>query len=317
MDSLKGNESLSSNGTRFNQFKENESLAKGDSHKHLSEILTTSQWELLVMLKKKYKNRLDSNSDPTLESNLILLRATIEDIIDKCNNNLRDIERQKKRYNEIIGNRSDSVDEMEEFKKDMLKYIISTESINKHFRNETSFLYPINESMIMDKCRLERRMRVAAYEMAHTSRTTFTIDEVPEESDSFYEKGNSNTVTNSGASCNIYLLPKMHYEQSTLGDKKLSSEIHVTYKRHGGKKLKKESASAENFMKIAEKRRQVEKYVSQELRPKDVNREIPIKVSYAKNNIHRKESIENDKSEGSTSIMYKICSYLCRRVRRS
>lgn len=115
---------------------------------------------------------------------------------------------------------------------------------------------------------------------------------------------------------NIYLLSGNPCVQIKMNDRNLLSEINI---KETSKSLEhgKQVASAENMIKVAAKKMELEKYVEQEQEECDApDREIPVKVSCAKKNIYLDEDFSHDR-ESEKSFISKICNFLCRKFRKS
>ncbi|CAG4953887.1 unnamed protein product [Colias eurytheme] len=192
---------------------------------------------------------------------------------------------------------------MEDFIKDMIQHIISSHNSAASSQTETkdksiSFDLPSERSPLST---------VEAYRNQNYS-TDSTFD----------ESSNCKTSSNKKEeTLNIYLLTGTPYVAIRMNNRNLVSEINV--RESVMDDIEGQLASAENIKKIAAKKLQLEKYVTQQRVQTRTERDIPIKISSAKKDIPLNEDFiyNNCQEQSVKSFMSKICNYICKRFRKS
>lgn len=292
-------------------------LAKGDSENLLTpSSLSNSGKRLHYILKNKSQElQTDDSSNASLESNIKFFKTAVQEIFDNFYNCMNDFELYKKRYYEILSKtREDSIAEMEEFIKDMIQHIISNESMSSDAKKVASdldsdmtkiysnakvttesYFLDTNIDLVKEDCAIGIPVGIETNNMK--------FDDVHEE---FTVKCNN---------------AKLFVTNTNLNERHLHSDLNfktiVNYKVDS--KKEKQVASAENFVRIAEKRLQLQEYyLDKNNDTESSDRDIPVKNSCGMNNIHLKEKEANDnKNEnGSFNIIYRFCNYLCKRFRK-
>ncbi|XP_075977207.1 uncharacterized protein LOC142977285 [Anticarsia gemmatalis] len=309
--------------------------------------LTNSELDKLEM--KIFRNisqelQTEHSSLSSLESNIKFFKTTVQEIFDNFYASMRDFELYKKRFHEILSkNQEDAVADMEDFIKDMIQHIMSSESSISHdskrsydskssdtYKNgsdvtsydikdndtyvkKTSYLCnhdnpitPLSANTISDAG--SRQPVVEAYK---------NVDYCTDSTGGESKLRKSNNIGPSKEEIfNIYLLSGNPYVQIKMNDRNLLSEINIKEpcKTIGDGKY---VASAENMRRVAAKKMELEKYVEQERENDDgPDREIPVKVSYAKKNIYLNEDFTQE-HECEKSFISKICNYLCKKFRKA
>ncbi|XP_045497123.1 uncharacterized protein LOC123695338 [Colias croceus] len=271
-----------------------DSITNSDLDKLEMKILSTMSQELQT----------EEMSVESLESNIKLFKITVQEIFDNFYANLQDYEYFKRKYNEILSkNQEDIIQEMEDFIKDMIQHIISSHNsaISSHTETKDksiSFDLPSERSPLST---------VEAYRNQNYS-TDSTFD----------ESSNCKTSLNKKEeTLNIYLLTGTPYVAIRMNNRNLVSEINVRESIIDD--IEGQLASAENIKKIAAKKLQLEKYVTQQRVQTRTERDIPIKISSAKKDIPLNEDFiyNNSQEQSVKSFMSKICNYICKRFRKS
>lgn len=259
-----------------------------------------------------------SSSSYTLDSSVKFFKTTVEEIFDKFYTNMRDFELYKQRYREILNkNREESVEEMEDFIKDMIHHIMSSESsvfnesrlcqVTDKGINATPMESPKNGSLLRDLHSVVESFKNDNYQ------TDSTADEKVCSS----KQETKNKVNNEDI-LRIFLVSGNPFVEIKMNNRKLLSEINID-SRPPEYKSSIQAASAENIKRVAAKKLQLETYERQqsELNTSLSDREIPVKVSFAKKNIHLDQDFDHESDQNEKSFISKICSYLCKRLRRT
>lgn len=301
--------------------------------------LTNSELDKLEM--KIFKNmsqelQTDNNSVASLESNIKFFKTTVQEIFDNFYASIRDFEAYKKRFHEILAkNQEEAVADMEDFIKDMIQHIMSSDSsLSNESRkgctksdssNRTDDFSSVDakdgDTYAKNQVNLEETITL---ETANTNSGTESVQpfvEAYKNEDYYTDSTMEDMKAYKGVSpkeevFNIYLLSGNPCVQIKMNDRNLLSEINIKEPSNsmGDSKY---VASAENMRRLADKKMELEKYVEQEQNYYDgPDIEIPVKVSYAKKNIHLNEDFTHDR-ESEKSFIAKICSFLCRKFRKS
>lgn len=247
--------------------------------------------ELKVLKKISHELQTDETSIESLESNIKLFKCTVQEIFDKFYNSMNDYELYKQKYNEILSKKNDSVMEMEEFIKNMIQNILS-----------------ISETTI-DRNKKEIGDKTFNNGSAAFAVETYKNENYLSESADDSKCGNKNQET-----LNIYLLSVAPYVAIKMNNRNQLSEIDI--RDSSIDQFDGQLASAENIKKIAAKKRQLEKYVTQH-NVQGNDRSIPIKVSCPKKDISLNQDFAKDNQEENRSLITKICNYICKRFRKT
>ncbi|CAK1540337.1 unnamed protein product [Leptosia nina] len=246
--------------------------------------------ETKVFEKKSPELQTDGMSSEGLDSNIKLFRSTVREIFDKFYSSMKDYEIYKKKYNEILTRNDDSIVEMEDFIKNMIQNILST--------SETE----VNRDYILEND-LTSKDSIAVETYKNENYSTESAE------DSSNNRGNSKKEE----TLNIYLFSVSPYVAIKMNNRSQLSEINIRDSSVDG--LEGQLASAENIKKIAAKKRQLEKYITQH-HAQSHDRTIPVKISNPKKDISLNEDFIFESQE-NRSFMSKICNYLCKRFRKS
>lgn len=246
--------------------------------------------EIRILRKISQELQTDDSSLGTLDSNIKIFKTTVQQIFGNFYENMHDYELYKQKFNEILEkNRGDSVVEMENFIKDLINHIGSSESSTSDIEN-----------------------RARHGDIPTTTLETFKNDNYLTDSTFDEESSKCNTETKKEDTVNIFLVGGTPYLEIKMTDRSLFSEINI---RHKHLESIKELASAENIKKVAAKNLELQRYDQREqLVLKD--RDIPVKSSCAKKNMLDEEN-DAEKDDGSKFFIFKICNYICRKIRRN
>ncbi|KAG6441892.1 uncharacterized protein LOC115448603 [Manduca sexta] len=266
------------------------SLHNSSSLKDGKVTLTDSELdkiEIQVFSNVSQQLQTDESSVSSLESNIKFFKTTVQEIFDNFYANMRDFELYKKRFHEILAkNREDSLGDMEDFIKDMIHHIMSSDASNESNKSES-----LTESEVNAK----------------------TWSGHGDGSQAIIPRENTSGVKNTDDILRIILMNDGPCVQIKMNDRNHLSEINI--KSPNLDAAKNQIASADNLKKLAAKKLLLENYIQQEVNAPD--REIPVKVSYAKKNIHLDEDFAPNYSGDSKSFMARLCNYLCKRFRRN
>ncbi|RVE53673.1 hypothetical protein evm_001814 [Chilo suppressalis] len=308
--------------------KENSKLVNPEFHEieagDSSKILTNSELE---KLEKKIYNTMskelqtDDSSISSLQSNIQLkcFKATFLKIFDNFYTSMRDIETYKSRLEEILSkNKVDAVNEMESFIEDVFNHIMSSDSnIRQENRNSVENLTTeIKDKdvtgMLSTTSSTTNRQTVNLLESLHSVVEAYKRDNYQYDCPS--EDALLNTSTKKEEILNIYVQGGAPYLHITMNDRNLLSE---TNKYSNNEKEHRPIASADNLKMLAAKKQQIE-YEYNQVESLSIDREIPVKASFAKKNICLDEDFTHvrEKDENK-SFISKICNYICKKLRRT
>lgn len=272
----------------------------------------------------KIENNIVSNisqetscSSCTLDSSVKFFKTTVEEIFDKFYTNMRDFELYKQKYREILNkNREESVEEMEDFIKDMIHHIMSSESsvfnesrlcqVTDKGTSASPIGSPKNGSLLHDLHSVVESFK----------NDNYLTDSTPDDKVCSSKKERKNKANNEDI-LRIFLVSGNPFVEIKMSNRKLLSEINIDSRAEY--KPSTQAASAEDIKRLAEKKLQLEMYERQQskLNTSLSDREIPVKISFAKKNIHLNQDFDHEAEQNEKSFMSKICSYLCKRLRRT
>ena len=313
----------------------------------------------------------DDNSKSSLESNIKFFKTTVLEIFDNFYASMRDFELYKRRFNEILEkNKEDAVADMEDFIKDMIQHIMSSETLISSEGRKTTTDYAslsckddINTSCkddINTSCKddtntsfkdgskdtdaegdgdggkstdlaslsfRDKQTNVSNFDeessYATNNSTAENLHSVIEAykndhylTDSTLDDNSPKAKTASKDEIlNIFLLSGNPCVQIKINERNLLSEINIKEPVKGPDRGK-HVASAENMERLAAKKMELEKYVEQGQDFNVPDREIPVKVSYAKKNIYLNEDFSQER-DTDKSFITKLCNFLCRKFRKT
>ncbi|XP_073957659.1 uncharacterized protein [Choristoneura fumiferana] len=257
-----------------------------------------------------------TSSSCTLDSSVKFFKTTVEEIFEKFYTNMHDFELYKQRYREILNkNREESVEEMEDFIKDMIHHIMSSESsvfnesrlcqVTDKGTSASPMGTPKNSSLLRDLHSVVESFK----------NDNYLTDSTADEKVCSSKQETKNKVNNEDI--RIFLVSGNPFVEIKMNNRKLLSEINIDSRAEYKSSI--QAASAEDIKRIAEKKLQLEMYERQqsELNTSLSDREIPVKISFAKKNIHLDQDFDHESDQNEKSFMSKICSYLCKRLRRT
>ncbi|CAH0727639.1 unnamed protein product, partial [Brenthis ino] len=273
----------------------NDNKDSGDNKRSItnSEI---DKLEMKILSKISQELQTDDSSVGSLDSNIKIFKTTVQQIFENFYNNMQDFEIYKQKFNDILEkNKGDSVGEMENFIRDMIKHIGSS------------------DSSVLNNSKFERSNQEESPNepIPNITVETFKNDNYLTDS-TFTGSSKCNSETKKDETVNIYLLSGTPYLNIKMNDRSLFSEINIGHQYVDGIK---ELASAENMRKVAAKKVELENYVKQKKYHLN-DRDIPLKNSCAKKNI-LDEEFNEEKDEGSKFFIFKICNYICRKIRKN
>ncbi|CAG9581922.1 unnamed protein product [Danaus chrysippus] len=270
-----------------------DSITNSDLDKLEMKIMTRMSQELLT----------DTSTVSSLDSNLKLFKTTVQQIFDNFRDSMCDFEDYKKRFNEIIQkNKGDSVTELEEFISNMLHNIRSSEVSVSNNKN-------IEET--------DRNNEVICPKDYENNQEILTVNNSSTIINDFEYSPSSNTASNSGM-LNTCLVSEFPCLDVKITERNILSERNF---REPCLNDVGHLASADNIKLWRRKNIEIEKYVSEQdhynVYDTKMDRDIPVKNSCAMKNIHLNEKFVNDKDkEENKFFMFKICSYICKKLRK-
>ncbi|CAH1639977.1 unnamed protein product [Spodoptera littoralis] len=329
---------FSSLGEYYKKYEHDEVPVKDSSYEEVTttvrnKSLTNSELDKLEI--KIYRNisqelQTDDNSVGSLESNIKFFRTTVQEIFDNFYANMRDFEIYKKRFNEILAkNKEDAVADMEEFIKDMIQHIMSSETVTSTETKKSNDIPPPLPLPPPPMTLRDKETNVSSFD--DTSSNDMTVSTTENLQSVIESYKNDNYLTDSTFDdntskakalptkeeiFNIYLLSGSPCVEIKMNDRNLLSEINI---KEPLKMLNegKHVASADNMERLKAKKMELEKYVEHTAQDPNVpDREIPVKVSYAKKNIHLNEDFSHDR-DTEKSFITKLCNFLCRKFRKA
>lgn len=266
-----------------------------------------------TILKSKSEKLDTDNSYSSLESNIKFFRTTVQQIFDNFYSTMKDFELYKKKFQLILQkNKAESIAEMEDFIKDMIQHIMSSDSVSNYNRGTSIATETRDEQTVTDDSQSERPT---------------LSDAVTDNVESLFEAyKNDNYLTDSVAdeksiptkstqdAVNTYLLGHVPFLEIKGNERNQLSEMCI---KDSGNKVENQVASAEDLKKLAAKRKELDKYVKQIQNYKGPDREIPVKISSPKKNIHLDEDFAVHRENTDKSLLVKICNYICKKIRKA
>lgn len=267
--------------------------------------------EMTILKKMSQELQTDNNSSSSLDSNIKLFKTTVNQILENFYSNMQDFEVYKKKFNEILEkNKGDSVVEMEDFIKEMIHHIGSSESSVSGCKlteakdvDENSFICKVD--LNKEKLLNSLNSTVEAYRNEN-----YLTDSTFGQNSSKFSSGDKKEHF-----LNIFLMNGTRYVEIKMNDRSIFSEINIRDQCLEG--IKEPLASTENLKKLKAKKLELENYAREQERPIKY-REIPVKNSNGKNNIHLGENcLEGDKDGYHKFFIFRICNYICRKIRKN
>ncbi|XP_053610044.1 uncharacterized protein LOC128675017 [Plodia interpunctella] len=281
---------------------------------------------------KLYKNlsqdlQIEHASATSLESNIKFFKSTIQEIFNTFQSNLRDYDVYKQKLNEILSRtQEESISDMENFIKDMIQNIISCESSFQSLVTNDNMVQVDNQvevqdcetsTMQDDASKTDTLDSLKTFDTSYDESVQLIVEAYKNDNyltDSTFNENNSKKNHTIDNRVNVYLLSTTPCIIK-MNDRSLLSEINIKKNSEGASSY---VASTENIKKLAAKKIEIEQY---ELQPQNISdREIPVKVSFAKKNLCGSDDrVEQDKEveDCSKSFISKICNFLCKKLRRN
>ncbi|KAG7310345.1 hypothetical protein JYU34_003118 [Plutella xylostella] len=221
----------------------------------------------------------------SLESNIKFFKTTVQEILDNFFTSVQDFEVYKKRFHEILEkSHEDSVMEMEEFIKDMIHHVMTSEpsvSGKKSLEHTATDALSNNDNYNLDSSNVGSN--VSPCEDRDKATLQLLFDD------------------NSSSRSNRY--------------RNLFSEVHLQYALEC---RDKKVVSLDNFNRINPKKLQLDRCMLDDKQTKMSEKDIPVKVSSAKRDMHKaeEEMATEDLSACTKSFMSRLCAYFCKKLRR-
>lgn len=262
----------------------------------------------------------DGSSFSSLDSNIKFFKTTVQQIFDNFYNTMQDFEQYKKRFHEILAkNEEDTVMEMEVFIKDMIQHIISSESVSN---DSHKIVDPSSVEDVPEDTNMTNSLDTYTTSTNESNRLLDNLQSVVEAykndnyfTDSTFDDNYSQKkrYTN-GEIFNIFLLNANPCLEIKMTDRNLQSEINI---KNPSDCADPKNASADNLQKLAAKQIELDNYVKQQ-HDQWPDREIPVRISSPKKNIHLNEDFtDRDKTAHTKSFMSKLCNFLCKKFRKN
>ncbi|KAJ2947975.1 hypothetical protein O0L34_g9767 [Tuta absoluta] len=255
---------------------------------------------------KRYESQelqTDGSSVEGLDSHIKFFRTTVQKIFDTFYTNMRDYEGYKKRYNDILEkSKADTLNEMEDFIKDMIQHIVSAEPSNTSIT--TNLTYDIKAADVKTNDISNKFSKIESLDSLFEYRNKKYLCN---QSMTTGESSSKKPSLQSGEIFNIYLVSSPPVEIK-FNDRNLFSETNVKGRKPT---IDSKIASADNL------RREVLKKQEEVQDTEDNDREIPIKSSQPKKNIHLNEDFHNEHEKNERSMLYRFCSYFCKKFHKN
>ncbi|XP_063357912.1 uncharacterized protein LOC134647491, partial [Cydia amplana] len=287
-----------------------------------SETSTDSRAER-ISLTESYLNNIERNiseelqtdsSTNTLDSSIKFFKVTVEEIFSKFYDNMHDFELYKKKFHDILSKeQGECVQEMEDFIKDIIRHIMSSESSDFNA-----------EFQCKDKVS-ENSDSISKLEDIQSVMEAFKNENYNSMESASDEKGSENKQelkykVNAAETLNIYLMSKNPYLKIKMNnDNSHLSAIQIMERcssyNQGVSKL---VASADDIKMLSAKKMELARLETLiKDGPEFADREIPIKISFAKKNIHSDDESHRESSRSEKSFLGSLCSYLCKKLRKA
>lgn len=261
-------------------------------------------------LLKSNSEKLDTdNSYTSLESNIKFFRTTVQQIFDNFYSTMQDFDLYKQKFQLILQkNRAESIAEMEDFIKDMIQHIMSSDSVSNPIRVTSTATELQDEQTVTGDSQSE----IPTLSEGGTDNMESLIEAYKNDNyltDSIADEKSIPTKSTQDA----YLLGHVPLLGMKVNERSQLSEMNI---KASSNKLENQAASAEDLKKLAAKRKELDKYVKQIQDHKGTDREIPVKISSPKKNIYLDEDFTVDRVKPDRSFLVKICNYICKRFRK-
>lgn len=286
------------------------SLSNSDSgHKQEEEYNGIVSLVNETMLKSNSEKLDTDNSYTSLESNIKFFRTTVQQIFDNFYSTMQDFDLYKQKFQLILQkNRAESIAEMEDFIKDMIQHIMSSDSVSNPIRVTSTATELEDEQTVTG----ESQSEIPTLSEPGTDNMESLIEAYKNDNyltDSIADEKSIPTKSTQDA----YLLDHVPLLGIKVNERSQLSEMNI---KASSNKLENQVASADDLKKLAAKRKELDKYVKQIQDHKGTDREIPVKISSPKKNIYLDEDFSVDRVKPDRSFLVKICNYICKRFRK-
>ncbi|XP_063395520.1 uncharacterized protein LOC134680335 [Cydia fagiglandana] len=270
-----------------------------------------------ISLTESYLNNIERNiseelqtdtSTNTLDSNTKFFKVTVEEIFSKFYANMHDFELYKKKFHDILSKeQGECVEEMEDFIKDIIRHIMSSES------NDLKAEY--SKDGVSDNSEIEDMQSVMeAFKNENYDAMGSGSDEKGSENKQEYK-----CRVNTSETLNIYLMSKNPYLKIKMNNNNSHlSEIQIMERSNSHKQgASKVVASADDINMLSAKKMELALLETVNDGPEFADREIPVKISFAKKNMHSDDQTHCESSRSEKSFLGSLCSYLCKKLRKA
>ncbi|XP_061709267.1 uncharacterized protein LOC133519272 [Cydia pomonella] len=285
-----------------------------------SETSTDSRTER-ISLTESYLNNIERNiseelqtdsSTNTLDSSIKFFKVTVEEIFSKFYDNMHDFELYKKKFHDILSKeQGECVEEMEDFIKDIIRHIMSSESSDLNPKLQYKDVSENSDSI----SKLEDMQSVMeAFKNENYNSMESTSDEKGSKS-----KQELKDTVNNAETLNIYLMSKNPYLKIMMNNNNSHlSEIQIMERCNSyNQGVSKLVASADDMKMLSAKKMELAMLETLKDGPEFTDREIPVKISFAKKNIHSDDESHRESNRTEKSFLGCLCSYLCKKLRKA
>lgn len=285
-------------------------VGTGDNRKNSLTNSELDQLETKILKNMSEELQTNGKSMTSLESNIQFFKVTVQQIFDNFYTTMQDFDHYKKKFHDILEkNRAESLPEMEEFIKDMIHHIMSSESVSN--RSTASTTLDVKE----------QTTNLSINEIGKsTSDEGSDVLEAFKNDDFLTDSTDSTRIkrcTKKGDMFNIYLLTGTPCMEFKMNERNLLSEINI---REPNSIEVSKIASADDLRNADVRKKQMEKYENQQHESNCTpDREIPVRISSAKKNIYLDEDFVQERAEKpeNRSFMSKLCNFLCKKLRKN
>lgn len=286
-----------------------EECGKGDRESSLEPSLDLDELEVKIYNNLSQELQIDSSYSPSLESNIKLFKTAVQEIFDSFYASMRDFEYYKRRFEEILSkSNEDSIAEMEGFIIDMIQHIRSNSSNGSTAEKD--------DCSVSNESRVNLPFEGSNDESSKECKPTIEV----------CRNDHYNSDTLSGLRSSSDVLPDKVFDgynfsgnrcvRSLMNNRDILSEI-ILRDSSMKEDVVDEATSADNMQKLRAKELELARLRRQSGNEQVAEKEIPVKLSNPKKNIHLDEDFAHDNLEElEQSIFHKICRYLCRKLRK-
>ncbi|XP_047984782.1 uncharacterized protein LOC125225219 [Leguminivora glycinivorella] len=275
-----------------------------------------------ISLTESYLNNIERNiseelqtdcSTNTLDSSIKFFKVTVEEIFNKFYANMHDFELYKKKFHDLLSKeQGECVEEMEDFIKDMIRHIMASESSDLNADLQTKEKLVESSEDISKLVGMQSVME--AFKNENYNSMESTSDEKASEN-----KHQSKEKVSASETLNIYLMSKNPYLKIQMNNKNSHlSEIQIMDRCNSyNQGVSKLVASADDMKMLSAKKMELAMLETLKDSPEFADREIPVKISFAKKNIPSDDETHRESSRSEKSFLGCLCSYLCKKLRKA